>query len=181
MVKALQNSIIIKLEQNFFFVDYSSYENDITQQENDQKSFYDIKSISVFDHWLTEQEYIETPVVYYENRLANSHAMSTYDKYEARFLNFYSYLYDTTEIYSTFFNDRGSSFYVKFTTKDSYLSHILLSIREQLSLKIILPEYYSVIDGGSDLTHILRVKKGHLESLEAISKIVDQHGLYILS
>jgi hypothetical protein len=181
MIKALQDSTTIKLEEMFFFVDYSGYENDIKQQENDQKKVYDTRSISVFDHWLTEQEYVGTPVVYYGNRLANNHAMSIYKKYEKRFLSFYSSLYDTTEIYSSFFNDRGSSFYVEFTTKKSYLSHVLLSIREQLSLKIILPEYYSVIDGSSDLTHILRVKKNHPESLEAMSKIVHEHGLYLLS
>ena len=118
--------------------------------------------------------------MFYSDRSSSIEAKQIYDEYETKFLNFYSYLYDNTQVYGRLFGDGGPNAYVTFITKESYLSHVLLSVREQLFLKIVLPEYHAIIDGGFDLTHILRVRKAHLESLEIMSRIVSRHDLYIL-
>ena len=61
------------------------------------------------------------------------------------------------------------------------MSHVLLSVREQLFLKIILPNYHAIIDGGFDLTHLFRVKKNYPKELKMIYEIVQKHGLFILN
>jgi hypothetical protein len=178
MIKRTENEKLEGLFDLFYPIDFYA-QND--EEGLEDKKNYQTQCISVFDHWLNEDECTNAKVMSYNDILSDIHAKKIYDEYETKFLNFYSYLYDNTEIYGRLFADGGNALYVTFTTKETYLSHVLLSVREQLFLKIVLPEYHAIIDGGYDLTHILRVKKGHLESLEAISKIVDQHGLYILS
>jgi hypothetical protein len=177
MVKILDQKIVEKLFKLFYPIDFYHLE-EIELLEI--KKLYSTKSISVFDHWLKEDEYTNASVMHYRDSLKNKQNEQLYEEYETKFLNFYSYLYDSTIVYGRLFGDGTGGTYVEFKSKDIYLSHVLLSIREELFLKIVLPEYHAIIDGGHDLTHILRVKKKHAESLEKISKIVHEHGLYIL-
>ncbi|MGI4752415.1 MAG: hypothetical protein ACRYE8_01635, partial [Janthinobacterium lividum] len=98
-----------------------------------------------------------------------------YYYYEQSFIKFYLYLFNNTKVYARF--DR---IFASFDSQEEYLSHVLLSVRERLFLKIVLPEYHAIIDGGHDLTDILKVKKNYPEGLEAISKIVKDHRLFII-
>ena len=168
------------LNAEFFFVNYASFEDEIEQQEKQQKEIYSMLSISVFDHCLTEEEYVNEPVVFFGDRLDSENSFKIYKRYEEQFLAFYAFLYDNTEVYSIFFDQRGDRLFVEFEKKDVYSSHALLSIREQLSLKLVLSKFHAILDGGNDLTHPLQVKKSNDGKLETLTKIVQQHGLFVL-
>ncbi|MCC8418248.1 MAG: hypothetical protein LN590_01230 [Rickettsia endosymbiont of Glossina mortisans submortisans] len=176
MVKAVLQRDKNKIYKLFGRMDF------FQDEEEDIKTLkkkYDIKRISVFDHWLNDEEYLNA-IMNYSEKFRDINVEKQYTNYEQLFLNFYSYLYNNTIVYGRLYCNRSRGGFVTFDTEQEYLSHVLLSIREQLFLEIVLPEYRVVIDGNYDLTHILLTKKDYLEGLEAISKIAKAHGLYIL-
>lgn len=166
----------IKLHQMFSLIDdeYHWDDNDAEEYRIRLRKQYYVHCISVFDHWLSEEEAAEL-IIFYKRKFNSKENKEKYYQYEQLFIKFYLYLFNNTKVYARF--DR---LYISFDSKEEYLSHVLLSVRERLFLKIILPEYHAIIDGGHDLTDILKVKKDYPEGLEAISKIVKDHGLYIL-
>ncbi|WP_342270239.1 hypothetical protein [Rickettsia endosymbiont of Orchestes rusci] len=167
----------IKLHRMFSLIDDDEYhwdDKDAEEYRIKLRKEYYVHCISVFDHWLSEEEADEL-IIFYQRKFKFKENKEKYYQYEQLFIKFYLYLFNNTKVYAYF--DR---LYVSFDSKEEYLSHVLLSIRERLFLKIILPEYHAIIDGGHDLTDLLKVKKDYPEGLEAISKIVKEHGLYIL-
>lgn len=176
MVKVLLQKYNNKIYKLFGRMDFfQDEEEDIRTL----KKKYDIKCVSVFDHWLTEEEYINT-VTNYSEKFTDKNVAKQYTNYEKLFLNFYSYLYNNTALYGRLYCNRSRGCFITFDTEQEYLSYVLLSIREQLFLEIVLPEYKVVIDGNYDLTHILLTKKDYPEGLEVISKIIKDQGLFIL-
>ncbi|CEO17911.1 hypothetical protein RMONA_07800 [Rickettsia monacensis] len=115
-------------------------------------------------------------MIWYQRKFNSKENKEKYYQYEQLFVKFYLYLFNNTKVYARF--DR---LFISFDSQEEYLSHVLLSIRERLFLKIILPEYHAIIDGVHDLTDLLKVKKDYPQGLEAISKIVRENGLYILN
>jgi len=175
-VKEVLSKENIKLHQMFSLIDdeYHWDDNDAEEYRIRLRKQYYVHCISVFDHWLSEEEAAEL-IIFYKRKFNSKENKEKYYQYEQLFIKFYLYLFNNTKVYARF--DR---LYISFDSKEEYLSHVLLSVRERLFLKIILPEYHAIIDGGHDLTDILKVKKDYPEGLEAISKIVKDHGLYIL-
>jgi hypothetical protein len=175
-VKEVLSKENIKLHRMFSLIDDEYHWDDKDAKEYHirlRKEYY-VRCISVFDHWLSDEECDEL-MIYYQRKFNSKENKEKYYQYEKLFIKFYLYLFNNTKVYARF--DR---LYVSFDSKEEYLSHVLLSVRERLFLKIILPEYHAIIDGGHDLTDILKVKKDYPEGLEAISKIVKDHSLYIL-
>lgn len=177
MVKEVLSRENIKLHQMFPLIDDDYFWN----TEEEEKAYhtkvrkkYNVRCISVFDHWLTDEEYDEL-IIWYQKKFKFKEDKEKYYYYEQSFIKFYLYLFNNTKVYARF--DR---IFASFDSQEEYLSHVLLSVRERLFLKIVLPEYHAIIDGGHDLTDILKVKKNYPEGLEAISKIVKDHRLFIL-
>lgn len=167
----------IKLYRMFFLIDDDQCiwsDKEIEEYHIRLRKEYYVRCISVFDRWLSDEEYDEL-MIYYQRKFNSKENKEKYYQYEQLFIKFYLYLFNNTKVYARF--DR---LFISFDSQEEYLSHVLLSIRERLFLKIILPEYHAIIDGGHDLTDILKVKKDYTEGLEVISKIVKDHGLYIL-
>ena len=76
---------------------------------------------------------------------------------------------------------RGNPCYVEFDSKEEYLSHALLSIREQCFLEIVLPEYKVMICGGYDFTLETMVRKSYSQGIAPnLSKIIKASNLHIL-
>lgn len=147
--------------------------------ENDSK--YKAIGFSVFDHWLSKAE-AEEQIFFYEQALEENNAekVKKYYEHHDRMLDFYLDLYNKTTVYGLTFSEYGPSAIVVFDSIEEYKSHVLLSVREQLFLKIILPEYTAVISGNYDLTHLLYTLKSKPESLSKLSEIIKQNGLFIL-
>lgn len=151
----------------------------VKDYENDLKSFsqdFYIKYISVFDHGISEQEYAEG-VIFYNEDTAQTYK---YIQFEKMFIKFYLKIYNYTKVYAQMFSYKDQSYYVTFESEKEYLSHVLLSIREQLSLSLFMPYAEAIIEGNYDLTHCLKVKKNNQMSLNIITDIAKEQGLHIL-
>ena len=135
---------------------------------------YYVKYISVFERPLTEGDYQDI-VIYQEDFGDDIESQKKYQNHETLLLNFYSFLYDHTPIYG-----RLWSYHVEFDSKDEYLSHVLLIIREKVFLEIILPEYKALIEGMFDFTMCLLVRQNYSHELEELIKIVHKNKLHIL-
>jgi len=178
MVKEVLDKENTKLHQMFPLIN----DDDIIWNTEEEKKEYHaeirkkyyVRCISVFDHWLSDEEAAEA-VMFYRRRFRYREDKEKYYYYEQLFTKFYLYLFNNTKVYARF--DR---IFVSFDSQEEYLSHVLLNVRERLFLKIVLPEYHTIIDGNFDLTHILKVKKEYPQSLEVISQIATESGLYIL-
>ncbi|WP_425361618.1 hypothetical protein [Candidatus Tisiphia endosymbiont of Ceraclea dissimilis] len=104
-----------------------------------------------------------------------------YYKYHDKILEFYLDLYDKTIVYGMLSAEySGTDVGIKFDNIEEYKSHVLLSIREQLFLTVVLPEFYSVIKGNFDLTYLLYTLKSKPEGFKNITSIIESHGLFII-
>jgi hypothetical protein len=155
--------------------------NDLDAETLNNSEHYVMHCFSVFDHWLSEDEYCEKSVICYSDTYNDADKLQQYNVFEKTFLNFYLDLYNKTTVYGLFSPAYGPSAIVVFDSIEEYKSHILLSIREQLFLQIVMPEYCAVIKGNFDLTHLLYTMKSKPESLSKISEIIKANGLFILS
>lgn len=142
---------------------------------------YTMKNLSVFDHLLTNEE-AEKKVLFFENALEKGDSLETkeYFKNHDKFLDFYLQLYDHYKIYAYLIAGYGPDALVEFDSIEEYKSHVLLSVREQLFLKIIIPELFIVMHGGFDLTHQIYVVKGKEEYLGKLEPLIKRSGLHIL-
>lgn len=143
---------------------------------------YIVKYFSTFDHWLNEEEAKEQ-ILFYQNALEEGDTIKSqqYYKYHDKILEFYLDLYDKTIVYGMLSAEySGTRVGIKFDNIEEYRTHVLLSIREQLFLTIVLPEFYSVIKGNFDLTHLLYTLKSKPEGFKNITSIIKSHGLFII-
>lgn len=146
----------------------------------ENSGMYSIKSFSVFDHWLSEEEYCNIDVLYYQEHFDNIESLEKYQKFEERFMSFYMNLYSRTKLYGRFSHSYGPAAIIEFDSIEEYKSHVLMSIRQQLFLRIIVPEYFTVVAGNFDLTHISFTRKTEPESAAIMEKIITDSGLFIL-
>jgi hypothetical protein len=144
---------------------------------------YNFSCFSVFDHRLTNEE-AEQQILFYQQALEDEETPSSkrYYEYHDQFLNFYLDLYNQTTVYGVYgmFSGKYPSG-VEFDNIEEYKWHVLASIREQIFLRIVLPDFYSVIEGNFDLVHLLYTLKSRPEEESKISSIIKKHGLFILS
>lgn len=170
-MKALDNDTeeaILGIEDGFDFE---------TLEDSDK---YKKACFSIFDHRLSEDEYCAQSVIGYADSFKGIEELQKYTVYEKSFLDFYLALYNNTTVYGYFSPEYGPSAIVVFDSIEEYKSHVLLSVREQLFLNLLLPEYSAVIMGNYDLTHLLYTMKSKPESLSKLSEIIKENGLFIL-
>jgi len=173
MVKAVADEI-----DSDFYLMFPTPPEDVEETRIFAQQNYYVKFISVFERPLIEGDYQDI-VLYQEDFGEDVDSQKKYQNHETLLLNFYSFLYDHTKIYGRMWlSDR--EYHVEFDSKEEYLSHVLLSIREKVFLKIVLPEYKALIEGMFDFTMCLIVKKDYAQELEEIIKVVYQNNLYIL-
>lgn len=143
---------------------------------------YNFHCFSVFDHRLTNEE-AEQQVLFYQHAIESGESANSkqYYKYHDQFLNFYLDLYTQTTVYgiSGMFSGKYISG-VEFESIEEYKWHVLPSIREQLFLRLVLPNFYSIIGGNFDLVHLLYTLKSQPEGGSQINSIIKKHGLFIL-
>ena len=112
----------------------------------EKSSKYIIKSISVFDHWLSEEEYCgDDKAFFYQKALetTNNLAAKQYFVHHDNLLKFYLDPYNKTKIYRVLSAEYGpSNVIVEYDNIKEYEAHVLLSIREQLLLKIYVPAIF---------------------------------------
>jgi len=145
---------------------------------------YIIKSISVFDHWLLEEGYCgDDKAFFYQEALetTNTSAAKQYFAHHDNLLKFYLDLYNKTKIYGILSAEYGpSNVIVEYDNIKEYEAHVLLSIREQLLLKIYIPEFFTIIRGNYDLTHLLYILKSKIKIAEVFYAIARSNSLFIL-
>lgn len=123
--------------------------------------------VSVFDHWLTDEEYTDA-VISFNDIIANKKQMSyekiklNIEKYyfsEAKFITFYSYLYINHKL---IFYDKDEKKFFRFKSIENYLTKCQGSTRgiksDEVFFDVYLPELKCIISGNWDLTHILYCK-----------------------
>ncbi len=142
---------------------------------------YVMNCFSVFDHWLTEEEANEQ-IYFYAQALEEGaiEKVKKYYEYHDRILNFYLDLYNKANVYGLLSSEHGPSAIIIFDNIEEYRSHVLLSVREQLFLKLVLPEYSAVIMGNFDFRHLLYTMKSKPESLSELTEIIKTNGLFVL-
>lgn len=147
---------------------------------------YNGQYISVFDHWLSEEE-ADNQIFCYQHALEESSTIGSkqYYEYHDQLLKFYLDLYKQTIVYGIcgMFTEgyEGLVNGVVFDSIEEYKWHVLASIREQFFLRIALPEFSAIIGGSHDLTHLLYTLKTKPEGFNNISSIIKSHGLFILN
>jgi hypothetical protein len=143
-------------------------------------SEYTMRNLSAFDHRLTNEE-AEDKVLFFTYALEREKDLEgkEYFKNHDKFLNFYLSLYSSYRLYG-YFTSNGPDALIEFDNIEEYKSHILLSVRQQLFLTLILPDLFTVIKGGFDLTHQIYVVKGKEEYLGKLEPLIKRSGLHIL-
>lgn len=143
---------------------------------------YSFNCFSVFNHRLTNEE-AEKQILFYQNALDNGDTplAKQYYEYHDQFLRFYLDLYSQTTVYGVYgmFTEKYSSG-IEFDNIEEYKWHILASIREQYFVRIVLPEFFSVIEGNFDLVHLLYTLKSKPEGKEQIVSIMEKHRLFVI-
>lgn len=153
----------------------------LDDESSDNSVNYTIKCFSSFDHRLTNEEACgEIPFYDHAMEHENTDKSRVYLSYNDKFVNFYTNLYSVTQVYGVIYDSRCTGHIIEFDNIEEYKSHALLSIREKLSLKLVLPEFYAIIVGGFDLTHLLYTLKSKPDNLQKLSSIIQSNGLFVL-
>lgn len=139
--------------------------------ENDYSQNYYEKYISVFDHWLTEKEYIGTNNQFFSK--------TNIKAYYRKLLFFFSNLYEITEVYIIIRGDDSRPRMLSFKSKDEYLSYIHIGIQEELCIKLILPNENIIFLSETDFTWKIYCKD-LLEKNKKLMRVVDENNLYLL-
>lgn len=137
--------------------------------------FYNTKFISIFDHWLNEKEAEDNIIIFQDiEEYMVSEKYKKYTQFENRFKKFYETLYQDTSVYIELY---GRIF--KFSNMEEYMSFVSLNIKEQLFTRFIIPEFYIIVEGGYDLTHLIYIhRKSKAE--QYIKNLVNNCELFIL-
>lgn len=147
---------------------YDIYRTFLSEDIYEGKHPYIQVFISIFDHWLTEEEVCDQATFAEENKML----------YKKKLLRFYVHLYKTYDVFAYFeMNYRGSSA-LEFDSEQEYLDWVKLSVDEYIFLRLIIPELKVIIDGGYDYT--LPTFLTQDEDMSKLEAIVKEHGLYIL-
>lgn len=142
---------------------------------------YNFKCVSVFDHKLTNDE-ADKRVIFYQQAMEKGDTPSSrqYYKYHHKFVKFYHNLYVRTLVYRILCDSYNNSILVtKFDSVAEFISYVIPSIRSQTFQKILLPEFFSVIEGNFDLVHLLYTLKSRSRAFESISSIILSNGLFV--
>lgn len=137
---------------------------------------YDTYHVSIFDHWLTEEEYINEDVVEYSDTFNEKNKL-IYFEYESRFERFYEKLRK-----EGVFLIHGARTLIEFSGKKEYRRYYIKDIRQIGSgfyRSYIFPSFGVMITPGWNLTHTVHASRPYYKK-EEFEKIVKDSGLYIL-
>lgn len=155
---------------------YYSYEH-ICEQEQ-FKDFYNIFCVSVFDHWLTEEEacaQVISAVEVVGKSKRNNSKWDVYQEYEDRFSQFYEALYKK----GVHVLCEGEHL-IKMRFHKEYRRYYLYDIREENEFHdYVVPSLGVMVSGNFDLTHVVYANPKYFQK-EEFEDIVKRSGLYIL-
>ncbi|WP_298248375.1 hypothetical protein [uncultured Christiangramia sp.] len=138
----------------------------------DENSDYDIIFISVFDHWLTENEFNKEIHEIGEKEIANR---------RRKFENFISELYDLTPTYLWKYKKQNRFYIYSVNSKNHLLKRCDIKNQTGESGKrydIILPEFRAVYSEEWDWTNIIRFKER--DKIEPLLTLAREIGLNVL-
>jgi hypothetical protein len=171
-----------KLFANTDLVEIFPYYSDehIWEQE-EFKKFYTIFCVSVFDHWLTEEEACTQVMSIYcikGRSRRNNPKWEIYQEYEDRFSRFYDALYKkgVQVLYQM-------KYLIKMSSYKEYNRYYLYDIREAPSVgfhEYIVPSLGVMVSGAFDLTHVVYANPKYFQKDE-FEDIVKRAALHILT
>lgn len=172
-----------KLFANTELVEMFPYYSDehIWEQE-EFKKFYTIFCVSVFDHWLTDEEFLEESVMSrYDVKgrsKRNNPKWEIYREYENRFSKFYDVLYKkgVHVLYQM-------KYLIKMKSYKEYQRYYLYDVRETPGVgfhEYIVPSLGVMLCGNFDLTHVVYANPKYFQKDE-FEDIVKRAGLHILT
>lgn len=165
---------------NFPILEYDELfpdEDDVDYISQKQKinEVYDMFSISVFDHWLSQEEYKKYPVMCYSDIKKKPEEYGfIYRNYENKFIKFYTLLFDNCVIC-----DQNMNNVYQTISHDTYLKLVKESIKEIKFHTFLVDSLGIMVHGNYDLTHIVHANKKSYNK-EKFEKIVSDSGLFIL-
>jgi len=161
----------LKEEQEKFF-------SILRDEEEDQ---YIETCVSVFDHWLTEEEAAHQIISPKALDNLNIEQSVRFLKYETSFINFYVDLYHNYDIQCVFFDYRYRPLMLNFSSEDELKNYVSLSMREVFFLKILIPKLSIAISSNFDFTHRMYTLQGNVKDMEELTLYAKKNGLYILT
>lgn len=135
--------------------------------------------ISVFDHWVNEEEFQKVPYICYPTvkRLKNPEITKDYLMKENNFINFYLELRKKVSLVIVA-GDLNKITFENLPEDKEFRKLVRDSIREIEFLNLYLPDNDVLIQGNFDLTHVLRFQDEAM--LKEIKETALDNGLYFL-
>jgi len=140
-------------------------------------SGYTRRAISVFDHWLTEEELVKSNLLTYKDAAASG-SKHVYLDQERRFLAFYRDLFAGGGIRKTQVRGRDVG-YATYIDWDRKLKRsVVLSLRERRRIDAYIPSIKLRILGGFDRTDQLLFESDVAVGL--VEGLAISHGLFVI-
>lgn len=133
--------------------------------------------ISVFDHWLNEDE-AEEQIISYQSikkRDINDSKFILYHSFEEKFLVFFKDLFLVHEIYGF---EEGREVFLRIKNQNFIEQYCLKTLRDYEFSHLYIKELDVFIEGGYDFTFSVFFKLK--ASLNVLKTLVSKHGFYIL-
>ena len=173
-----------KVDNEFKKYLFEIFPNILDEELNEEdKIYYDSFAISIFDHWLTEEEANEFLFKYLWKNY-NNNCFEEYKDSEKKYLLFFTELSNIDNIYSLEENsdheqsiDPEYDFWKIENSKE--LKNICLSnIRGEKLFKLCMPKLRAIISGSYDMTQIVYFRKDHKKDL--FYDLIEKSQLYVL-
>ena len=151
-------------------------------ENNDERDFYTTYAITPYDHWLTDEEMVDTI-----DRIVSELNKKIFGDKAQTFLTFYAELFDRFQVYEIVMENykeqltNNNYTVVLHIDKGIFIERCKNSLRGNPLMRIIIPELHLLIEDLHDLTSLLHFSKSHtIENLNLIKEIFERHGLYNL-
>lgn len=150
--------------------------------EVSEKKYYDCFTLSVFNHWLTNEEAKEI-IVFYSKKMTKKQKI-IYQQYEDKYLKSFVELYNNYNVvafYADYSKEDPDINYFTFSDISEFKNVCLNSLQEKELFKLCIPDIGIIIEGGYDLTNLVFFKKEiSAAEIEKFSAIFQKNGLFIL-
>lgn len=168
------------IEDAFPNFQYGYIHNDDEYYKN---NFYRLFFFSVFDHWLTEEEYIKAPLFLKDKLSEADRKQCLY--YHKCFNKFYSSLYKEYRIYLMLYYNEASPRLLIPENINEFLSYVKLGLEEYFSAQILIPEAGLILQSGFDLTHLAHIDnsddKKFTKARDYFFYMIERSNLFILT
>lgn len=174
---------------------YYSYFDDKLEPDEVFKEFgkfYNTFFVSVFDHWLNSEQYVQEPILdaceVMGKSKRNNPKWEIYQQYEDRFSRFYDALYKKGvhvlyKKYASRWATRESTYLIRMRSYKEYRRYYLYDVREthhRLFHQYVIPSLGVMVEGNDKLTHIVHANPKYFQKDE-FEEIVKRAGLHILT